>query len=427
MAIDPDVQAQLDGVNARLAAVEAVPAGGGTHFLAFDDVAGLDSVVDFLNVLAATGDGEDLRLAGRLAAVDTTTLPTVPLPTGGVSFDFGVRYVHPAGSDTSDGYSTATPQATLQAAIDALPDTGGTIHLAGNQRHDVVDGLVQERSKRVAFTSPGRGARAQHHGIDLDGPVIYSSTGAQTLISFTPPSGEDNTYGFSWENINFELSPTTTKVFEAVDVNYMRVVDCGAQKAAGDPAHPGFIFIDSRSTTSGSNPGADSSWWRIRDNYVAGGSLVKAIGPNINQWVIEGNVNFPKDQPAVFLDFPVRCVIRDNNLEGGTAAAIYLKSGYGNRLDGNAGEVVDPWIILDKSFANLITDMGSVTRTTDPRVFVKLMNGAADNTIIVATGTGFWELYNTAEWIDETENGTAQNWFIAPSTWPLPRRVELEP
>ena len=348
---------------------------------------------------------------------------------GGVSLDFGIRYVHPAGVDSNDGYSTATPKATLQATYDALPDNGGTIHLAANQRHDIGDGLNLDQAKRVAFTSPGRGARAQRHGADLDGAIIYSSTGASTLVKWTPPVGENNTYGFSWENINFEVSPTTTKVFEAVDVNHMRVVNCGAQKAHGDPQHPGYVFIDSTSTTSGSNPGADSSWHRIRENYVAGGALVKAVGWNVNQWTIKDNVNFPgvSGFPAVYLERAVRCVVRDNNLEGGSAAAIYLKSGYGNRIDGNAGEKVDPWIVLDQSYANLITDMGSVHRTTDPKTFIRFINGASDNLTIAATGTGFWELYNTAEWIDEAENGDAQNWFIAPSTFDLPRKVKLEP
>ena len=384
MAIDPDVADLLDVTSARLAALEA---------------GGVD-------------DGSHSHKGGSAA-----------------SLDFGVQYVHPAGKDSSDGLSTATPKATLQATYDAMPAGGGTAVLAGNQRHDIGDGLTLSRPKRVAFTSPGRGARAQRHGTDLDGAVIYSSTGAASFFGFTPPVGENNTYGFDFSNINFEVSPTTTKVFEAVDVNHMRVVNCGAQKAPGDPRHPGFLFIDSRSTTSGSNPGADSSWWRVRENYVAGGALVKAVGWNVNQWTIKDNVNFPgvSGFPAVYLERAVRCVVRDNNLEGGSAAGIYLKNGYGNRIDGNAGEKVDPWIILDKSYANLITDMGSVHRTTGPKTFIRLINGASDNLIIAATGTGFWELYNTAEWIDESANGTALNWFIAPSTFPLPRKIKLEP
>ncbi len=51
MAVDPDVQILLDGVNARLISLETT---GG--------------LVDFLNVLTATDDDEDLRLVGRLVA-----------------------------------------------------------------------------------------------------------------------------------------------------------------------------------------------------------------------------------------------------------------------------------------------------------------------------------------------------------------------
>ena len=123
MAIDPDVGALLDGVYARLASLETVP--DGSSALGAVGLADMDSVVNLLDVLAATSDDEDTRLADRLAVVDFTALPSVPLPGGGGSgasaVDVGIRYVASSGNDSNDGYNWDTALATVSAAATLDP------------------------------------------------------------------------------------------------------------------------------------------------------------------------------------------------------------------------------------------------------------------------------------------------------------------
>ncbi len=130
MAIDPDVQALLDGVYARLANVEA--ATGGSSALGAVGLAEIDSVVSLSDVLTATVDDEDTRLADRLAAVDIAALPNVPLPGGGSggapAVDVGIRHASLAG-DNTDGLSWATAfhtvkDASIAAGRDSLVKIG---------------------------------------------------------------------------------------------------------------------------------------------------------------------------------------------------------------------------------------------------------------------------------------------------------------
>ncbi len=133
MAIDPDVQALLDGVYARLADVEAdvEAATGGSSALGVVGLADIDSIVSLSDVLTATVDDEDTRLADRLAAVDIAALPSVPLPGdggGAAAVDVGIRYASLAG-DNTDGLSWATAfhsvkDAVLAAGRDSLVRVG---------------------------------------------------------------------------------------------------------------------------------------------------------------------------------------------------------------------------------------------------------------------------------------------------------------
>ena len=145
MAIDPDVQALLDGVYARLANVEAdvEAVSGGSSALGAVGLADIDSVVSLSDVLTATTDDEDTRLASRIGAVDIAALPSVPLPVGGggggaPAVDVGIRHASLAGDDT-DGLSWATAfHSVKDAAIAAGRDS---LVMVGKGRYDE-EGLI---------------------------------------------------------------------------------------------------------------------------------------------------------------------------------------------------------------------------------------------------------------------------------------------
>ena len=320
-----------------------------------------------------------------------------------------------------DGVSGGLPSgSSLQDAYDGLPDSGGVLKLEQYGRYDVGGGLRLDRRKRVVFTSDGRGSRGRSQPSEQSAPVVFSSTGAATLVSFPNPPASANAYGFEWSNVDFEISPTTTIVFDAVSVNMMIVENCGVYHPTSDTVEAPFLFINAHHN---SPTGDDSSWFRIRDNYVVGGTLVRAVGHNVNQWVISENNCIPQNStdPMIYLWGAHRCVIRDNNLEG-TTTGIYLEASVGCRLDGNGGEDTDPFVHLHDSYANLVTDLG--ISAPGAKKFALITGTSSENLIISAVGTGAADLYNTAGWItDSSTNG--DNWIIAPSSTDVPERIKL--
>lgn len=336
--------------------------------------------------------------------------------------DHGIRYVADYGDDNFDGMSWCSPCVTPQVAYDKLPPDGGTVMFAGKGRFDLGDGLVLVRKKPAVFTSPGRGnRRAIMPGSSPNpgGPVLFSSTCQEAMVTFQPTSTLG--YGFAFEKLHWEVPLTTSVVIDADKMGFLRVQDCSAAEPIGSfDQHPGFILLKARAN-------GDASWMRVSDNFVRRGSLVHAYGPNINQWVIRENVVIPKDipLPMIYMERAHRCVIRDNNLEG-PGVGIYLSNCFGCRLDGNGGEESDPFVLLEDCWGILGTDCG-VSNGPD-KTFVRLTGKSADNFIIAAVGTGFANLYNNELFIDNQAPinvNFGKNWYLCPSTHRKPERLEL--
>lgn len=304
-----------------------------------------------------------------------------------------------------DGLSGGLPSgSSLQDAYDSLPDSGGVFRLEPHGRYDVADGLRLDRTKPVVVTSDGRPKRGRPpYGGPT--PTIYSSTGAPVLISFLDPAAKTNAYGFEFSNLEFEISPTSTAVFDCPSVNMMVVKNCGAAHNLWDHAEAPFRFIqaDHLDTTLGN----DSSWFRVQNNYVRGGTLVHGVGFNLNQWVIRENVVFLTNatEPMIYCYGGHRLVIRDNNLEGADTTGIHLEECMATRLDGNGGEGTDPFIWLQDCNSTVVTDLGITNGDTE--AFIRFTGDSASNLVISPLGQ---YMYDSSWWDDQTVN--KDNWLV---------------
>ena len=173
MAIDPDVQALLDGVYARLADLEDNSPGGSGFLGVANGPADATATVSLLDMLGATVDDEDSRLGNRLNAVDLALLPQFPLPSGpegpegppgpagppgsgggaGPFPDVGNRYVAKTGSDSNDGLSWGSAKLTLKAACEDLNSAGKVF--VGKGRFDEVGQIPWKQGMIIVGTSPG--------------------------------------------------------------------------------------------------------------------------------------------------------------------------------------------------------------------------------------------------------------------------------
>lgn len=200
--------------------------------------------------------------------------------------ELGLRYVSDEGNDSNDGLSWATAKRSPQAAYN---DVSGpvTVFLAPRGRYDVGDGLALARNKTGVFTSWRDHRRGPWNAsVNRDSATLWSSTGAQRLVTFDYPNVLHNGYGFEFANLNFEISQTTEIVFDAVAMNDMLIDNCGAAPPDWWPEMD-FVFVRAHHNTP---IGDDSSWFRISRNHIAGGGrLIDATGWNVNQWVIREN------------------------------------------------------------------------------------------------------------------------------------------
>jgi hypothetical protein len=231
----------------------------------------------------------------------------------------GVRYVAGTGlgissSDSNDGLHPGKPFATIQAAYDSLPSSGGTLTLL-NGAHAVGTGVVGANHKPAVVTSiTGRLTR-------FDGgtsPTI-SGTGSQ-LFTVGATSGFVDR-GWTFAGLAFDISHVNnTRAIQANDLNCLHVIgstclgSTSVEKYMVRSNHPVFD---------------DCSWYRLEDNWtqycgIADLGSGEADG-NINNIQIFNNMILPGNTSWGLKAFNMqRSAIFGNNIEGAGPGGIKL-------------------------------------------------------------------------------------------------------
>jgi hypothetical protein len=289
--------------------------------------------------------------------------------------DDALVYVSGNGNDDNDGRSPATALRTPQRAYALLPAAGGTI-IAAPGRYDVLGGLALNKNKPVWIVGNVRPrkyipswSRAPYPG----GPaaVLYSSTGAASLVTTSLPSGEIMGYGFRFSNLVFELTAPATKCALGMNSVNMGEVDGCIFWAdintmpAADEAVGVKVYTD--------NAHADASWWRIHDNVAAGMALCLLGNDtgsryNCNQHVIRDNIGLGKNhalsttRPFIRIVGGNRCVVRDNNVEAYNIG-VQFQGCWMCVEDADGGEMVDVFVDLRGCNGCRIAPIGISTPT----------------------------------------------------------------
>lgn len=290
--------------------------------------------------------------------------------------DDNVRFVSrsSSASDSNDGLSPFFPKASVQSAADSLQSLSkpGRIYLAAGRYDLGTAGLQLDRRYPIEFigTHP-RGYFASPTGATYPtgNTVFYTSSATpDDLVSFPNPVSLTNGYGFKFENIGFEMRSTIDRGLYGLNMNDVRVRNCGFWSDGNADA---WGIVADHDVTHGD----DHSWWRVEDCF-AGNTGLFFGGPNQNnQHVIIGNkgiggstngtVNVTNN-PFVRLDDANRCLVTGNNVEhykSLTYGGIYLAGTgtgcVGNELLANGGENTQYFYVLSNAKNTLITGMGS--------------------------------------------------------------------
>ena len=343
MAIDPDVQDQLEGVYARLRDLESAPGGGG--------------------------------------------------PVGAAAVEVGDRYVTEDGDDTKDGLSWATAKASPQAAYDDLVenfnDQGhnimkgrrhiGTVHLGPHSTfYDVGEGLNLDKGAVAGF----RGVQASK-GQDPYGWMSRLGTTSPTarwLVGMT--TGPTNGYGFKFRNLSFyadlDVAASLESMIRGYGASLVTVDDCYADVDNGP--FDGF-FIKCAGAV-------ENSWWDVTANRVNSMGLIQTVQPttnNQNRWNVEknqvfcGNPNL-RGQIDIYNVFDSSFI--GNNLEG-DMTAIYAEKCGSNSFINNSGEsstIEHPAIVMPGGWWNII--IGGRWQTPTSGVFLDRTGGGSPVTVI---------------------------------------------
>lgn len=318
----------------------------------------------------------------------------------------------------ADGY------ATLQAAYDALPSTGGVIVVTPGRRYDVGAGLALTRSKPVELFAMGRPARgnplASGTAEAYTGPeaVIYSSTGASALVQMDDPASSANGYGFAFRNIVFELTSADTHyAIRAVCVCSAIVENCRFWASHNAPADAIGIYAYVDGTY-----GDDASWWRIRDNTVSRMALCQfgdnTGSDNANQNVIEGNAGIglgaatAGTKPFIALYDNHRSVVRDNNVEK-YEVGIYMESCFGCIESGNGGEQTKYFLRVKGGNNNLFQPLGvSIAAAISGSVLVDV--DGPTNCVFVLPSVAIYTNFATA--VTVTSGSLSDNQWVTSET-----------
>lgn len=318
---------------------------------------------------------------GGIVFVDDATEPP-PIPPPSNAFNFGIQYVHPAGSDSYDGFTTSTPKQTLEAAYGDLPN-GGVIIVAKG-RHDVGDGLGLVRDRPVVIQGVGRWRRFAPRNVNqypYEDPCLFSSTGATRIINFDQPTGFKNGQGFEFSNLVFEMLDTCQYGIDAQAISYARVLNCSFWSK-------NLSAIGINADTPGDVLGDDTSWWRVADNISSGCQLIEAKGGQVNNWIVQNNILFSAGAPkGMVFDTLHRSTISGNNLEGDFTSGIQIglsatgSVSYANLIQGNGGEDVEVLIDVVRGTGQVIIPLGVVNPTTD-NTLVRFSSGSGHNIVL---------------------------------------------
>lgn len=341
MAIDPDVQDQLEGVYARL---------------------------------------RDLETSG-----------------GGVAtvVDVGVRHVTEDGKNTNDGLSWVTAMATPQAGYDSLVanfDTKGfakvkfrrhvgTVKLGPHSSfYDVGDGLILKQSAVASFVgvqvSKGQDPYAWMSRLGTTSPS------ATALVHLSDKPDPPTSYGFNFRNLSFyadlNIATGLVSMIRGVNSNMVTVADCYADVDNG-PLDGFFIKCSG---------GLDNSWWEVTSNRVNSMGLIQAVAPttnNQNRWNVERNVVFctnPNLRGIIDIFNVFDSTFIGNNLEG-TMTAVHAEKCGSCTFINNAGESRNtdhPAYVMPGGWWNII--IGGRFQTSTSGVFLDRSGGGSPVTVI---------------------------------------------
>jgi parallel beta-helix repeat protein len=307
VAIDPDVQDQLDGVYARLRDLEA--------------------------------------------------------GNGGGAVDVGVRCVTDEGDNSNDGLTWATAKASPNAAYENLVDEfDGT--MINGRRHV---GEVQIAPRDGFYNEPlrlNKGAVASFRGQASAGQDPYgkmsrlgtTSPTEKALVYMDDDPNPSNGYGFSFYGLSFyadlDVATSLESMIFADDANMVTVERCYADVDNGP--FDGF-FVKGRG-------GADNSWWDLIGNRVNSMGLIQAVAPttnNQNRWNINRNKVFcsnPNLKGQIDLFNVFDATLAGNNIEG-DMVGIYLASCGNITANNNSGESHNadyPFYVMDWGWGNNI-------------------------------------------------------------------------
>lgn len=276
-----------------------------------------------------------------------------------------VLFVSGSGIDSNSGRGPGQAKRTLAAAYAALPSPNGAAAgpapgviycLPG--RYDVGAGLALTRGKPVAIrgvvpVSPYV-VSTSVAPLSLDCAIIYTSTGAVSMITTIGGVAATQMNGCDFEDLLFEFSnPATKYAIDANSVWYGHVNRCYffADKTTG-PAAVDAVGVFVRDDTTYGGSGTDCSWWRFDDNKVINMALavVGDSGGNNNHQIFTRNHGFGLTHtntsalPFITVINGNRCYVRDTNVEAYNVG-IKFDSCWECQESGTGGEFVD--VLID--------------------------------------------------------------------------------
>ena len=317
----------------------------------------------------------------------------------------------------------ATNYASLQAAYDALPATGGVIYLPDG-RYDVGAGLILTRTKPAWFVGYRmRRADPQANIPTGYGATIYSSTGATNLVALTTPADLTvNARHFAFANLNFEMTAATTqRAIYGPATNSMYIERCQFWFHDNSPADAVACYAQAAFNTNAS----DASWWTLLYNYCYKGALFQSGDVGVgqaaaNRHIIVGNECIGKGigtagaKPCIGLYWNHGARIHDNNLER-YPIGLQVYESFDIMAFGDAGEQVEFFYDIYRSWGGYFAPLGTMALTTYPQQkLFRLDRGAAatpqlENVYVYPSATTNDDMYKTVADATTLLNGATLN------------------
>jgi hypothetical protein len=223
----------------------------------------------------------------RLIGTAATGAAVAALPASARAATSGPdpRYVSPSGNDLNDGLSLNRAFLTIQAAYDSLPagsfttqNYGGGVLVIAPGSYDVGRGLVLVGSKPVILQTPGGSSVLRRFGwypSAADVRIFTTSTVDALVTIAMPDVAANNSYGFEFEGITFDLGTTAIYGVRGLSANKVFFEKCnafGSEAGTGQAAYPQYLACSEVMPPNGN----DASWWRFDKNQTYKMGLHKA-------------------------------------------------------------------------------------------------------------------------------------------------------